>query len=156
MLCEATGVCGGERCPDFTVPPPPNGKPGVPPPAAGKKGLPWWFWAIMGTAAAGILGYTGYQVYKDYKAKRRVRGGAAPALGGGYDITPVEMGEGYDGYGKPESDDGLKVTLRVPRGGTKDAAARALAHLPVADVAIEEPPVEEIIREVFRHGGSHA
>jgi ABC-2 type transport system ATP-binding protein len=58
--------------------------------------------------------------------------------------------------GEVESDDGLKVTLRVRRGGTKDAAARALAHLPVADVAIEEPPVEEIIREVFRHGGSHA
>jgi ABC-2 type transport system ATP-binding protein len=54
--------------------------------------------------------------------------------------------------GEVESDDGLKVTLRVPRGGTKDAAARALAHLPVADVAIEEPPVEEIIREVFRRG----
>jgi ABC-2 type transport system ATP-binding protein len=58
--------------------------------------------------------------------------------------------------GEVEPDDGLKVTLRVRRGGTKDAAVRALAHLPVADVAIEEPPVEEIIREVFRHGGSHA
>jgi ABC-2 type transport system ATP-binding protein len=52
--------------------------------------------------------------------------------------------------GDVESIEGLKVTLRVPRGHTKDAAARALAALPVDDVTIEEPPIEEIIREVFR------
>jgi len=58
--------------------------------------------------------------------------------------------------GEVQSHDGLKVSLRVPRGGTKDAAARALSSLPVADIAVEEPPVEEIIREVFRWGGDHA
>ena len=58
--------------------------------------------------------------------------------------------------GEIESAEGLKVSLRVPRSGTRDAASQALARLPVADVTIEEPPVEEIIREVFRHGGSHA
>ncbi|MBC8449138.1 MAG: ATP-binding cassette domain-containing protein [Chloroflexi bacterium] len=58
--------------------------------------------------------------------------------------------------GEIESAEGLKVSLRVPRGGTRDAAAQALAQLPVADVTIEEPPVEEIIREVFRRGGDHA
>lgn len=58
--------------------------------------------------------------------------------------------------GKVQSSDGLQVTLRVPRGGTKDAAAAALSSLPVADISVEEPPVEEIIREVFRHGGDHA
>ncbi len=59
-------------------------------------------------------------------------------------------------FGEVESKDGLKVTLRVPRNNTKDAAARALAHLPIADVTVEEPPVEEIIREVFSRGGDHA
>jgi ABC-2 type transport system ATP-binding protein len=58
--------------------------------------------------------------------------------------------------GEVQAHDGLKVTLRVPRGGTKDAAAAALSSLPVADISVEEPPVEEIIREVFRHGGDHA
>lgn len=60
--------------------------------------------------------------------------------------------------GQVEADAGLKVTLRVPRDGTKDAAARALSSLPVADVAVEEPPVEDIIRQVFRRGkdGSRA
>ena len=48
--------------------------------------------------------------------------------------------------------DGLKVTIQTPRGATKEAAARALTTLPVADVSVEDPPVEEIIREVFRTG----
>jgi ABC-2 type transport system ATP-binding protein len=58
--------------------------------------------------------------------------------------------------GEIESADGLKVTLRVPRRSTKDVAARALATLPIADLTVEEPSVEEIIREVFRKGGDHA
>jgi ABC-2 type transport system ATP-binding protein len=48
--------------------------------------------------------------------------------------------------------DGLKVTIQTPRGATKEAAARALTTLPVEDVSVEDPPVEEIIREVFRSG----
>jgi hypothetical protein len=35
-------------------------------------------------------------------------------------------------------------------GSTKQVAAEALARLPVADIMIEEPPVEQISREVFR------
>jgi ABC-2 type transport system ATP-binding protein len=58
--------------------------------------------------------------------------------------------------GEIESADGLKVALRVPRRSTKDVAARALATLPIADLTVEEPSVEEIIREVFRKGGDHA
>ncbi|HSJ52905.1 MAG TPA: ATP-binding cassette domain-containing protein, partial [Anaerolineae bacterium] len=54
--------------------------------------------------------------------------------------------------GEIDSMDGLHVTLRVNRGQTKDAASRALSSLPVADVSVEEPPVEEIIREVFARG----
>ncbi len=51
--------------------------------------------------------------------------------------------------GEIESIEGLKVALRVPRGHTKDVAALALAQLPVGDVTIEDPPVEDIIRRVF-------
>lgn len=56
--------------------------------------------------------------------------------------------------GEVEASDGMKVSLRVPRERTKDAAARALGQLPVADVTIEDAPVEAIIRQVFR--GGHA
>jgi ABC-2 type transport system ATP-binding protein len=52
--------------------------------------------------------------------------------------------------GELEADDGVKVRLRVPRGQTKTAAARALAHAAVVDVTIEDPPVEDIIRQVFQ------
>jgi ABC-2 type transport system ATP-binding protein len=55
--------------------------------------------------------------------------------------------------GEIESTSGLAVTLRVPRHHTRDTAARALSELPVADVAIEDPPVEDIIRQVFKRGG---
>ncbi len=65
-------------------------------------------------------------------------------------------GHDLSALGEIESADGLKVVLRVPRRQTKDVAARALASLPVADVTVEEPQVEEIIREVFRKGGDHA
>jgi ABC-2 type transport system ATP-binding protein len=74
-------------------------------------------------------------------------------------ITLDQPVEGADlaAFGEVERADGLKLTLRVPRRATKEAAARALATLPVADVTIEDPPVEAIIREFFRReGAAHA
>ncbi|NLF13872.1 MAG: ATP-binding cassette domain-containing protein [Anaerolineaceae bacterium] len=65
-------------------------------------------------------------------------------------------GSDLQALGEIDSLDGLKVTLRVARGQTKDAASRALSSLPVADVSVEDPPVEEIIRAVFaRHREVH-
>jgi ABC-2 type transport system ATP-binding protein len=66
---------------------------------------------------------------------------------------PVDRAD-LTAIGEIESFDGLKLTLRVPRRATKEAAARALAHLPVADVTIADPPLETIIRDFFRHGMS--
>ena len=45
--------------------------------------------------------------------------------------------------------DGLTVALRVRREATREVAGRVLDGLPVADLSIEEPPVEDIIRQVF-------
>lgn len=72
-----------------------------------------------------------------------------------YKLLKLTFNQPIDGsdltaLGEVESHEGLKVTVRVARDGSKDAAARALATLPVADMTIEEPPVEDIIREVFR------
>jgi ABC-2 type transport system ATP-binding protein len=52
-------------------------------------------------------------------------------------------------YGEIESMDGIKATLRVPRGRATEVAARLLRDIKLDDVLIEEPPVEDIIRQVF-------
>ena len=42
-----------------------------------------------------------------------------------------------------------KATIRVPRQESSRRAAQLLQNFPVADLNIEEPPIENIIREVF-------
>jgi ABC-2 type transport system ATP-binding protein len=42
-----------------------------------------------------------------------------------------------------------RAELRVPRARTAEIAAAMLTALPITDLAIEEPPVEEVIRRVF-------
>jgi ABC-2 type transport system ATP-binding protein len=46
-------------------------------------------------------------------------------------------------------DDPLRISLSVPREQVADIAARLLRLGGIADVSIEEPPVEEIIRAMF-------
>ncbi|MDG6103968.1 ATP-binding cassette domain-containing protein [Dactylosporangium aurantiacum] len=55
----------------------------------------------------------------------------------------------WTGLGEVSDVDGAVVTLMVPRTETAAIAARLLTTLPVEDVAIEDPPVEDIIRAVF-------
>lgn len=52
-------------------------------------------------------------------------------------------------YGEVEFIDGIKATLRVARGRATEIASQLLSHIKLDDVLIEEPPVEEIIRQVF-------
>ncbi|GCE16731.1 ABC transporter [Dictyobacter kobayashii] len=56
--------------------------------------------------------------------------------------------------GELEKLDGLEAIIRVQRQNTAQMAAQVLEHLPVADIMIEEPPIEQIIRDVF-HGENH-
>jgi ABC-2 type transport system ATP-binding protein len=52
-------------------------------------------------------------------------------------------------YGEIEAREGVKVTLRVPRDTATEVAAQLLVNVKPTDVLIEEPPVEDIIRQVF-------
>ena len=45
-------------------------------------------------------------------------------------------------------DDG-KASIRVGRGLAPDVASRLLRDLPVADLTIEDPPIEDVIESVF-------
>jgi ABC-2 type transport system ATP-binding protein len=69
-------------------------------------------------------------------------------------IVRLELSEPVDdlrllSYGKLHSHDGLNAELAVPRQSTSQIAARILAELPVADVTIEDPPIEELIGQMF-------
>jgi ABC-2 type transport system ATP-binding protein len=41
------------------------------------------------------------------------------------------------------------ATLRVPKGDTARVTSRLLADLPVIDLTVEDPPIEEVIERVF-------
>ena len=55
-------------------------------------------------------------------------------------------------YGKIHKEDGRKISLQVPRGEGMTIAAQILQTQPIEDLLIEDPPVEEIIRQVFAEG----
>ena len=41
------------------------------------------------------------------------------------------------------------ATLRVRKADTAQVTARLLADLPVIDLTVEDPPIEEVIEQVF-------
>lgn len=60
-------------------------------------------------------------------------------------VTKSSLGK----FGQVKEFDFPKATVTVNREGATKRAADILNQLPVADVVIEEPPIEAIIREVF-------
>ncbi|MBI5650263.1 MAG: ATP-binding cassette domain-containing protein [Chloroflexi bacterium] len=52
-------------------------------------------------------------------------------------------------YGEVVKERGQRAELLIPRDQTSQVAARMLAELPIADVTIEEPPIEDVITRVF-------
>jgi ABC-2 type transport system ATP-binding protein len=56
-------------------------------------------------------------------------------------------------YGEVVSNEDGLVTLRVPKADTPRVTARLLAELPVTDLTVEDPPIDEVISRVFAQGG---
>jgi ABC-2 type transport system ATP-binding protein len=52
-------------------------------------------------------------------------------------------------YGEVREFEFPKARINVPRVSAPQKAAKILSDLPIADIVIEEPPIEAIIREVF-------
>jgi ABC-2 type transport system ATP-binding protein len=67
--------------------------------------------------------------------------------------APIERAV-LERYGAVDVLNGAEGSLLVGRNETSRVAARLLSDLPVVDVTIEEPPVEEIIGELFSGGRS--
>jgi ABC-2 type transport system ATP-binding protein len=57
-------------------------------------------------------------------------------------------------FGTVDGCDGLEAELRVPRDAVTEVAARLLNELPVADIGIEDVPIEEVIGRLFQQGGA--
>lgn len=55
-------------------------------------------------------------------------------------------------YGHVMSTEGSRVTLRVPKSETAQVTGRLLADLPIVDLTVEDPPIEEVIEQVFAEG----
>ncbi len=58
-------------------------------------------------------------------------------------------GHKLEDYGEVLKAKGQRVEFLIPRNRTSEAASRILAELPVADVTIEDPPIDEVISRVF-------
>jgi ABC-2 type transport system ATP-binding protein len=57
-------------------------------------------------------------------------------------------------YGEVMATDDERVTLRVPRADAPEVTTRLLRDLPVADITIEDPPIEDVIEHVFAGGAA--
>ncbi len=81
--------------------------------------------------------------------------GALSALGerfAAYKTIAVDLEDGVrdlGAYGDVLQHDGSRVTLRVPRAETAQITARLLAEQDVADLTVEDPPIEDVIELVF-------
>jgi ABC-2 type transport system ATP-binding protein len=65
-------------------------------------------------------------------------------------IPPETISSALDGLELRPTDDPLRISLAVPRAQVAEVAGRILRLGRVADLSVEEVPVEEIIREMFR------
>lgn len=52
-------------------------------------------------------------------------------------------------YGEVVASEGSRHTLRVPKVDTPQVTARLLGDLPVSDLTVEDPPIEDVIERVF-------
>ncbi len=69
-----------------------------------------------------------------------------------YKTIEVALADGtvaLDGYGEVLEQDGDRVKLRVEKTEAPRVAARLLSEQQVADLTIEEPPIEDVIELVF-------
>ena len=69
-----------------------------------------------------------------------------------YKTISVDLLDGtreLGGYGEVINRDGDRVTLRVPKDETARVTARLLAEQQIADLTVEDPPIEDVIEIVF-------
>jgi ABC-2 type transport system ATP-binding protein len=77
---------------------------------------------------------------------------------GGHKIISLQMADGripddLGRFGEVLSEEPPRAKLRVERGAVPNVLGNILAGHDVEDVSVEDPPLEEVIAEMFTHGG---
>ncbi len=67
-------------------------------------------------------------------------------------VEPKDRATDLSRYGEIMSQDAGKISLRVPRKKVPEVAAKLLADIPMFDLSVEEPPIEDMIERVFTEG----
>lgn len=52
-------------------------------------------------------------------------------------------------FGEVVEHNGARVSLRIPKAETSRVTAQLLAEMPVDDLTVEDPPIEDVIEQVF-------
>ena len=71
------------------------------------------------------------------------------------DVENAEAAAQVAQFGEVVEQDGLKVTLRLPRTETSAVVARLLQELPILDLTVADPPIEAVIEQVFQEAPAH-
>ena len=66
------------------------------------------------------------------------------------DVENEEAAAQVAQFGEVTEQEGLKVTLRLPRTETSAVVARLLQELPILDLTVADPPIEAVIEQVFQ------
>ncbi|MFN3650650.1 MAG: ATP-binding cassette domain-containing protein [Armatimonadota bacterium] len=69
------------------------------------------------------------------------------------DVETPEAAKRAEELGEVVEREELKVKLRVPKAETSATVARLLSEIPVIDLTVEDPPVEEVIEQIFKSTG---
>jgi ABC-2 type transport system ATP-binding protein len=69
-------------------------------------------------------------------------------------VQLASCGADLSGYGETVSCSDGRAVLRVPKAETARVTGRLLAELPVIDLTVEDPPIEEVIERVFAGEGT--
>lgn len=66
------------------------------------------------------------------------------------DVENAEAAAQVEKYGEVLEIQALKVSMRLARAETSTVVARLLSELPIVDLTVEDPPIEDVIEQIFR------
>jgi ABC-2 type transport system ATP-binding protein len=67
-------------------------------------------------------------------------------------VKPAERGLDLSAYGEVVESSMGSVSFRVPKDEVARVTARLLAEVPIVDLSVEDPPIDDVIETVFAEG----